>query len=165
MRRGSPWSGLLLWIILLAPTATEAQRPPRGQDRARMEAPLRQRFEALLERELELDEATSEALTERTRSFIPRRRELAQERRLLQREMGEGNVLPEDRALEILDDMARLAREEAELLAEEQQSMLEILTPSQVVRLYGLRERLGRRIRELGGRPRGGGPGPGRGPG
>jgi hypothetical protein len=126
-----------------------------------MEAQLRQRFEALVERELGLDEATSAELAERARSFAPRRRELARERRSLQREMGEGELLSEDQARRVLEDMARLAREEAELLAEEQASLLAILTPPQVVRLYGLRERLGHRIRELGGRGPGGGGGPG----
>lgn len=126
-----------------------------------MEAQLMQRFQGLLERELELDEATSAELTERTRVFMPRRRELAQERRRLQREMGGDELLDEERAQEVLDEMARLAREEAQLLVDEQASLLEILAPPQVVRLYSLRERLGRRIRELGGRRRGGGPGPG----
>lgn len=163
MRRRLRWSAIVVAALLAAPAWAQAQqRPPRGQDRARMEAQLMERFEALLERELELDEATSQELTERSRSFMPRRRELARERRLLQREMGAEEMLSEDRAAEILEDMARLAREEAQLLADEQASLLEILSPAQVVRLYGLRERLGRRIRELGGR-RGGGPGPGAG--
>jgi hypothetical protein len=82
---------------------------------------------------------------------------------MLQREMGGEELLSEERAREILDDMARLAREEAALLVDEQASLLEILSPPQVVRLYSLRERLGRRIRELGGRRPGGGPGPGAG--
>jgi hypothetical protein len=150
-----------LGLALLVGGPGEAQRPTGGQERARMEAQLRQRFEALVERELALDPETSAELAERARTFAPRRRELARERRLLQREMGEEQTLSEERALEILDDMARLAREEAELLAEEQASLLEILSPPQVVRLYGLRERLGRRIRELGRRGPRGGPGPG----
>lgn len=155
------WLVLLVGSVFGVPGPGEAQRPTGGQERARMEAQLRQRFEALVERELELDPETSAELAERARAFAPRRRELARERRLLQREMGEGETLSEERALEILDDMARLARQEAELLAEEQASLLEILTPPQVVRLYGLRERLGRRIRELGRRGPGGDPGPG----
>jgi hypothetical protein len=126
-----------------------------------MEAQLRQRFESLVQEELGLDEATSAELAERARSFAPRRRELARERRSLQHEMGEGELLPDEQARRILADMARLAREEAELLAEEQAALLTILTPPQVVRLYGLRERLGRRIRELGGGHPGGRRGPG----
>ena len=155
MRRRLRWAVWVAGGLLVGSAGAEAQqRPPRGPDRARMEAQLMQRFEALLETELELDEATSTELTER-------RRELAQERRRLQREMGGQELLDEERARELLDEMARLAREEADLLADEQASLLEILSPPQVVRLYSLRERLGRRIRELGGRRPGGGPGPG----
>ena len=162
MRRAFRRLGLVAAVLVATPVWAQAQqRPPRGRDRARMEAQLRERFEALLQRELELDEATSEALRERSASFMPRRRELALGRRQLQREMAEGAELSEERARELLDEMGRLARAEAQLLADEQASLLEILTPAQVVRLYGLRERLGRRIRELGGR----GPGPGGGPG
>lgn len=162
MRRRLRWAVIVAGGLLIAPASAQAQqRPPRGADRARMEAQLMERFEALLERELELDEATSAELTERSRVFMPRRRELAQERRRLQREMGGEELLDEERARELLEEMARLAREEAQLLADEQGSLLEILTPPQVVRLYSLRERLGRRIRELGGRRPGGGPGPG----
>ncbi len=160
MRRRRSWTAAMTAALLVAPAWAQAQdRPPGGPDRARMEAQLMQRFEALLERELELDEATSAELAERSRVFVPRRRELARERRVLQREMGGEELLGEARARELLAEMARLAREEAELLADEQESLLEILTPPQVVRLYSLRERLGRRIRELGGRRRGGGPG------
>lgn len=159
MSRRLRWLVVLLGLASAVPAPGEAQRPTGGPERARMEAQLRQRFEALVERELQLDPETSAELAVRARAFAPRRRELARERRLLQREMGEGETLPEERALEILDDMARLARQEAELLAEEQASLLEILTPPQVVRLYALRERLGRRIRELGRRGPGGGPG------
>lgn len=162
MRRRLRWAVWVAGGLLVGSAGAEAQqRPPRGPDRARMEAQLMQRFEALLETELELDEATSTELTERSRVFMPRRRELAQERRRLQREMGGQELLDEERARELLDEMARLAREEADLLADEQASLLEILSPPQVVRLYSLRERLGRRIRELGGRRPGGGPGPG----
>ena len=164
MTRRGWWCGVLGGALLLWPVWGEAQqRPPRGPDRARMEAELMQRFQALLERELDMDEAASEELAERSGSFMPRRRELARERRMLQREMGGEELLSEERAREIRDDRARLAREEAALLVDEQASLLEILSPPQVVRLYSLRERLGRRIRELGGRRPGGGPGPGAG--
>jgi hypothetical protein len=64
--------------------------------------------------------------------------------------------------------MWELRREEAELFREEQEALLDVLTPIQVLRLQELRQDLGQRIRALGG-GRGGRPGsgvsPSRGPG
>lgn len=160
MRSPGRWWPLVVGLVLVAPGSVDAQqRPPRSPDRARMEAQFRQRFDEMVQRELQLDDATSEALRERIRGFMPRRQELARGRRALQREMGTETELSDERARELLQEMVRFAREEAQLLADEQESLLELLSPEQVVRLYALREHLGRRIRELGGR------GPGRGPG
>jgi len=157
------------WGAVLALTASlalagsvQAQQRPPG-DRARMEEEVRQRFEQLMFRELGLDEESGRVVAETLRSFRPARAELAQRRRRLQRRMeGTGALLAEDEAREVLAGLAGLAREEADLLVQEQSALLEILSPPQVVRLYGLREAFGARLRQLrdrrgpGGSPGGG---------
>ena len=153
------------WGAALALTASLAlagpvdaqQGPPR--DRARMEEQVRQRFEQLMFRELGLDEASGQVVAETLRSFRPARAELAQRRRRLQRRMeGTGALLSEDEAHEVLEGLASLAREESELLVREQDALLEVLSAPQVVRLYGLREAFGARLRQLRDRRRPGGP-------
>ena len=151
--------------LALAGAVHAQQGPPR--DRARMEEQVRQRFEQLMFQELGLDEASGQVVAETLRSFRPARAELAQRRRRLQRRMeSTGALLSEEEAREVLAGLAGLAREEADLLAQEQDALLEVLSPPQVVRLYGLREAFGARLRQLRDRrgpggPPGGGPLPG----
>ncbi|MEJ2541134.1 MAG: hypothetical protein P8188_14390, partial [Gemmatimonadota bacterium] len=148
MSRGRASMGLMLLLCAL-PAAANGQQRPGHSERARMEAEVRERFEAMVQKELGLDEATARTLSDRARAFQPERRALAQRRRQLQRRMsGTGALLSEEEAREVLDDMTELARQEAELLAREQADLLEVLSPGQLVRLYGLREQLGHRIRE-----------------
>jgi Spy/CpxP family protein refolding chaperone len=52
-------------------------------------------------------------------------------------------------AAELLQRMSDLGFEEAELGRAEQEALLEILTPLQVLRLHQMREELGQRIRRL----------------
>lgn len=151
---------LALGALLALPAAAEAQqqRGSRG-NRAQMEEQLRERFEAIIVRELGLDEATGEQLGALVEEFREPRRELGERQRMLQRRMaGTGALLSEDEAAAVLQELVEVKEEEVRLLAQEQAALLEILTPPQVVRLYTLREQFAQRIRQLRERPRGGGP-------
>ena len=67
-------------------------------------------------------------------------------------------------AAELLERMSVLRIQEAELFQAEQEALLEILTPVQVLQYVSLREQLGQRIRRLRGQAgRGDGRGGGRG--
>lgn len=158
---GMRWTPFLL-LALAVPGFTEAQqrRPGERPERNRMEEQVRQRFQQMVIRELGLDQDTGEELDRVVEAFHEPRRELAMRQRQLQRRMSRTGVLLQEREAEdVLAEMATIKREEAELLAREQEALLRILNPPQVVRLYTLREELGRRIRQLReGRP-GGPPG------
>jgi Spy/CpxP family protein refolding chaperone len=151
---------LALLALLVIPTATDAQQRRPRPERAQMEAQLRQRFQGLVVRELGLDEDRGRALAEAVREFQEPRRELFQRQRGLERRLtGTGALLSEDEARAVLDELVGVKEEEARLMALEQERLLEILTPPQLVRFYTLRDQLSRRIRQLReNRPGGGGP-------
>jgi Spy/CpxP family protein refolding chaperone len=128
-----------------------------------MERAIRERFETMVWRELGLDEGQREALAAAVQEFREPRRDVSQRQVRLERRLaGTGALLSEDQAREVLAELVAVKRAEVELLAREQERLLEVLTPPQLVRFYTLREQLGRRIRRLReNRPGGGGP-PGR---
>ncbi len=72
--------------------------------------------------------------------------------------------MPEAEARSLLQEMIRLQEEEVDLYRREQEQLLQVLTPLQLVRFYNLRESLGQQVQELR-RGRGPGRGPGGGPG
>ncbi|MEQ8331423.1 MAG: Spy/CpxP family protein refolding chaperone [Longimicrobiales bacterium] len=143
--------------------SAEAQRRP-GMDRAQLEQRIRARFDEMVRERLGLTEEEGRALGAVVASFEPARRTLRQEERTLRRAVA---TLLEDapgndaRATELLRDLADLRVREARLFAEEQERLLEVLTPSQILRFHAVREELNQRIRRL----RGGGPGGRAGPG
>ncbi|HSM04587.1 MAG TPA: hypothetical protein VK858_08185 [Longimicrobiales bacterium] len=152
------WILVALAALLIVPGIGEAQQDRPRPDRARMEEQIRERFEALVVRELELDEETAKALAETLRSFHQDRIDVGMRRRQLQRRVeGAESFLPEAEAREVLEGLAEVARDEAALMVREQEALLQVLTPAQVVRLYGVREEFGARLRQL--RNRRGGPG------
>jgi Spy/CpxP family protein refolding chaperone len=116
---------------------------------------------------LGLDDAEAERLSEVVRGFDDRRRELftqeQEARRRVETVLRDGG---DDEARGLITRMWELRQEEARLFREEQEALLDVLTPIQVLRLQELRQDLGQRIRALGG-GRGGRPEfpPSRGPG
>jgi Spy/CpxP family protein refolding chaperone len=150
-----------LWVLV--PSAVVAQRSQGRQeiDRAQLEERVRAQMGRLMRERLGLDEAEAERLSEVVRGFDGRRRELFAEeqaaRRRVEAVLRDGGD-DEDEARELITSMWELRREEAELFREEQEALLDVLTPLQVLRLQELRQDLGQRIRALGG-GRGGRPG------
>jgi Spy/CpxP family protein refolding chaperone len=154
---------IALLVATLAPSVVAAQRGGSGRqdgDRAQLEQRVRAQMGRLMRERLGLDEAEAERLSEVVQSFEGRRRELfarEQATRLrVQALLEDGG--DQDEAQELITRMWELRRDEAELFREEQEALLDVLTPVQVLRLQELRQDLGRRIRALDG-GRGGRPG------
>jgi Spy/CpxP family protein refolding chaperone len=130
-----------------------SQGRPGGQDREQIERRIRAQMGRMMEERLALDETQAASLSEVVQTYETRRRELfTQEqatRRRVQAVLLEGGANQAE-ARTLLDRMAGLQRQEAELFVDEQEAFLDILTPTQVLQLHELRQDLGRRIRALG---------------
>jgi Spy/CpxP family protein refolding chaperone len=129
------------------------QRPRRELEQ-RLEA----RFGEMVREELKLTREEFRELQDVMQSFREDRRALNRSQASLRhrlRDPGLGDVTDEE-AREILQEMIRLRAREVELYRMEQQRLLSVLSPSQLLRFYSLREALGRRLQQL---RRGRGPG------
>ena len=150
-RRAVP--ALALATALVA-TGAEAQNrpPPSAEQRAEMEERFRRQMNRVVRERLELSAEDADVLSELVQSFEGRRRELRRSelatRRRVEALMLEGGT-DDQEARELLERLVELRREEGALFEEEQAALLEVLTPSQVLRFQALREEMGRRIRNL----------------
>jgi len=72
--------------------------------------------------------------------------------------------VPDAQARRVLREMVQLQEQELDLYRREQEELLNVLSPTQLVRFYGLRESLGQQVQDLR-LGRGLGRGPGGGPG
>jgi hypothetical protein len=130
-------------------------------NRAAIEQRIQRQFQERLSRELALTTEQRDELATVLRDYATARAELLPRRRALGleiRELLEGDR-SEDRALELIRDLREIREAEAELLEEEEDRLLEVLTPIQVLRLQALRDQFGEQIRSLGApRPEGGTP-------
>lgn len=153
----------------LMPVLVVAQvTPPPGGQRQRME--LEQRLHAgfgrAVQARLGLAPEKLAALQEVMMSFQEDRMELNRARAVVRFRLREQALqdMPEAEARSLLQEMIRLQEEEVDLYRREQEQLLQVLTPLQLVRFYNLRESLGQQVQELR-RGRGPGRGPGGGPG
>jgi Spy/CpxP family protein refolding chaperone len=160
----------LLSLAVVVPL--EAQRgPPMGRrgpggNRAQLEQAVRARMAEMMQQRLRLTEDEGARLSETVEEFDGQRRQVGRQEQALRRRvealMLEG-VDDDTEATELLERMSNLRLQEAELFRVEQEALLEILTPVQVLRLQQMREQLGQRIQRLRGQPgRGDGRGDGR---
>lgn len=168
MTRTFSWAVLAVGLWALVPASTSAQQgaPGRGDvDRTQLEERIRLQLARVTRERLGLDEAEAARLSEVVRSFDGRRRELLAEeqatRRRVEALLAAGSTDQSD-ARELLTRMSELRRQEADLFREEQDALLQVLTPVQLLTLQELRQDFGRRIRALDD-GRGGRPGVGRG--
>jgi len=155
-RRGL--GGLLAMMVITAVVASPAtaQDPPDrrggGRDRAELEQRFRAQMEHMVQERLGLDDAALEGLRGVTSGFDERRRALGRAEYATSRRVEEllAQDSPDDaEARELLDRMAELRADESALFAEEQEALLQVLTPTQVLQLHDLRRQLGQRIRAL----------------
>jgi Spy/CpxP family protein refolding chaperone len=158
---------VLLAVGLTTPSLSAQRMPPGGggrQDREQLERRVRARFAETMQRRLGLTHEQSQRLSEVVDALQGERRSLGRDERALRTRMEA--ILTEEGtsdadAREVLLQMEELRLREARLFQTEQERMLEVLTPVQVVRFHAMREQLAARIQQL----RGGPPGPGRRPG
>lgn len=156
-------------VVLAAAVVAMLAGPLEGQERQRRRSPvdreqmqerIRAEMARMIQERLGLDDDESARLGEVMERFQEQRRELWRSeqatRRRVEALMLEGGDDPAE-ARELLERLVELRAEESRLFASEQEALLEVLTPTQVLTLHALREQMGRRIRELRGR-RGGGP-------
>ena len=146
----------LVATLIVAPMSVEAQdRGDRRPNREEMEQRVRRQMARTIQARLGLEMDQSVELSAVIRGFEGQRRELVRAemavRRRVEALMLEGGV-DEAEAQQLLTRMTELRVEEARLFSEEQEALLEVLTPVQVLELQSLREQLGRRIRALRGR-------------
>lgn len=138
----------------LSPIAASAQGRARGPSATRQELVerIQERFENRIARELRLDDEQREVLGEVFPAFARSRAEIFSRRREIERQIGdylEGPDGVEEDALGLLEEMRALRAREAELVREEEDRLLEVLTPTQVLRLQALRDQFGNQIRRL----------------
>ena len=150
----------LLSLTVVVPL--EAQRGPpmgrRGQggNRVQLEQAVHARMAEMMQQRLGLNEEDGTRLSEAVEAFEGQRRQVGRQEQALRRRvealMLEGGD-DDSEATELLQRMSDLHLEEAELFRVEQEALLEILTPVQVLRLLQMRAQLGQRIQRLRGQP------------
>ena len=156
-RRGLLLVGALIGgLMVTAPV--DAQRGGDGRrgdgrpDRAGLERRMRVQMARMMSQRLGLSEDQAERLSEVTQRFDERRRELGRSEQATRARVGALMLEEADdnvQAQELLDRMHELRALEGALVQEEQEALLEVITPIQILKMQSLREALGRRIRSL----------------
>ena len=143
--------------VLLAAGVAEAQQRGLGpgqhpQERQQLERRVRARFAEMMQQRLGLSAEESERLDSTVESFMERRQRLVADEQALRRRM-EAIALEQEpteaEARTLIDRMQQLREEEVRLFRAEQEALLQVLTPVQLVRFHAMREQLGQRIQQL----------------
>lgn len=151
-------------LLLTVPLSAQDRRDrrPGPQDREAMEQRVRAQMARMIRDELGLTEAEYEPVGQVMGRFHEERRSLARSeqatRRRVEALLLEGGEDTEE-ARELLAHLVELREEEAAIFRREQEALLEVLSPAQVLELHAVRERIIRRIRSFRGRRGGRGPG------
>lgn len=151
-------TGLLVLAAVLAAFPAQSwgqvrQQPRRGQ----LERGVQARFGEIVQEQLSLSREEQQRLGEIVQKFRPQRQDIAQRQLELQRRMALPVTLEDEAAaVDLLTRMIEIRELELQLLGEEQEALLEALTPGQVARFFQLREELGNQVRRLRGRGVGG---------
>lgn len=175
MKTGSWIRAVVTALLVAAPLSAQlpAQQQPAARggnppvNRLQMERRLQQAFAQRVRAELGLNADQAAALGGATLGFqqerqtlVRRENELRRRYRMEAAETGGARAgaapIPDAEALEILRELKALRAAELDLYTREQERLLQLLTPAQVVRYYLLREQLADRINGL----RGGAAGP-----
>ena len=158
--------GILMSVLLMGGVQDlVAQRGGRGS-RADMELRVQARFDNQVRQNLGLDDDQMRRLQEVVGNFTTQRLQFSQRERSNRARVGRlggrggGQDLTEEEASQVLTERLELSDQEATLFREEQEALLQILSPPEVVRYLVMRQELGDQIRGIRGR---GGPGRGRG--
>jgi hypothetical protein len=163
-------SGILFAVTMVVvaqvPVDLQAQerrpRADREMSRQQMQERVQQAFEERMARALELSEEQQARMREALSGFREARQELMPQRRELHAETRRfmtGDRDDDERARELIRARRELREAELRLQRDEEERLLQILSPSQVLRMQMLRDEFGDRIRTLEARPRGMRPG------
>ena len=157
-----------LAFSLMTVTSLEGQRgrrgggrrgPPPPSERAGLEQRVRVRMDQRIRERLDLSEDEWRAIADQASDFDEKRGELMRNELALKRRVeaiarvegreNDEEAAADEEAGEILDQLIILREQELELFQEEQKRLLEILSPSQLVRFQAMRQQLGEQIRRL----------------
>lgn len=145
--------GLLLTALVPPVAAQRGVQGRRGlEDREQLENRVRAQMGRFMRERLGLDSAQAARLSAVVEDFEGQRRELfalEQATRLRVGALLLDGADDQDEARALLARMWELRAQEAELFRAEQEALLEVLTPTQVLQLQELRQDLGQRIRAL----------------
>jgi hypothetical protein len=151
---------LALGLLLAGPVVASAQvTPPGGQrQRRQLEQRLRARYGQMVRTQLGLSQDEFVALQGVMESFREHRMALSQAEASLRHRLRDPGLesLGDPEAMDLLGEMIRVQEEELDLYRREQEELLRVLSPSQLVLFYRLRDQLGRQVDQL---RRGRGPG------
>lgn len=141
--------------VSLAAGAASAQQRGMGagtQNRQQLERRVRARFAQMMQQRLGLSAEDTERLNTTVESFMERRQRLVADEQALRRRM-EAIALEQEpteaEARTLLTRMQELRDQEVRLFQAEQEALMEVLTPIQLVRFHAMREQLGQRIQQL----------------
>lgn len=147
--RAVPVLALLVLLVAPAPSAAQRGQESTAESREHLERRVRERFEALIRKELGVDDATASRLRTAVEQFSPQRHDLARRQGEVRRVMRHLDaLLPPAEAQVILDDLVALQRAELDLIVRERAALMEFLSPGQVLRFYALRDQLNDRVRD-----------------
>lgn len=161
--RWAPAVVVLLALAVPAGGAAQEEGSRDRPDRAELEERVRARFAELVKRRLGLTDEQERMVADVVGTFQDDRRALGRRQRDLRRRVRAMDL--EDRPREVdpaqaqavLQEMAAVRAEEVRLFRAEQEALLRVLTPVQVLQFHDLREDMADRIRRARGGRRGGG--------
>lgn len=144
----------LAGVLTLGPMVAAAQvTPPAGGQRQRLELErrLNQGFQRSIQNQLGFDQAKMQGIQGVMRSFQTDRRSLNRSQASLRHRLRDPALteLSEPDARSLLQEMVTLQQRELELYQREQEELLKLMTPVELLRFYRLRENLGERIQQV----------------
>lgn len=151
----------LLFLTVVVPLEAQWRGPPMGPrgragNRAELEQAVRARMAERIQQRLGLTEEEGVRLSEAVLEFENHRQRVGRQEEALRRRARALMLEEADdqtEATELLQRMSELRLEETDLFRAEQDVLLEILTPLQILRFLQLRAQLGQRIQSLRGQP------------
>jgi hypothetical protein len=160
--RSRPFQALLLGLVALTLVGAPASAQRRGggttaAERAEIERRLRSNFERLVRDRLQLTDVQATQFADVVLEFQEERLVLQRResdlRRRLQGQGGSGRrggaPLPEEEARAVLAEMRAVQSAETEIFIREQERLLGIVSPPQLVRYYLIREQLAESLRRV----------------
>lgn len=160
--RWAPAAVVLLALAVPAGGAAQEERSRDRPDRAELEERVRARFAELVKRRLGLTDEQERVVADVVATFQDDRRALGRRQRALRRRVRALDLDDRPREVEpaqaqaVLQEMVAVRAEEVRLFRAEQEALLRVLTPVQVLQFHDLREDMADRIRKARGGRRGG---------